>query len=200
VNGPGPDSAAGPLGQVAGWLQEAHAAGIANAEAMALATATAAGAPSVRMVLLKGCDERGLSFFTNTESRKAGELAENPRAAVAVYWQPFGRQVRAEGRVELLPREEAQAYFDTRPMGSRLAAWASPQSRPLEDGAELERLFADAERRFAGTERPPLPPHWGGYLLVPDVVELWESRPNRLHDRTCHRRTADGWRVTVLAP
>jgi pyridoxamine 5'-phosphate oxidase len=189
-----------PHAQVAAWLAEARQAGIPNADAMALATATPDGAPSVRMVLLKACDGRGLTFFTNTESRKAAELASNPRAAAAVYWQPLGRQVRAEGVVTRLPGPEAQAYWDTRPRGSRLAAWASPQSRPLPGRRALEDLFARAEERFTDVNDPPLPPHWGGYLLTPATVELWESRPNRLHDRIRYARDGGAWRRERLAP
>ena len=184
-----------PLAQLEGWLAEARAAGIVHPEAMALATATPDGAPSVRMVLLKGSDTRGIAFFTNLESRKAEELAANPRAAgVLHWWQPLDRQVRVEGAVQALAEREVQAYFDTRPLGSRLAAWASPQSRPVDDRAELERLYAEAEERFAGIADPPLPPHWGGYLLVPDALELWQNRPNRLHDRIRYERDGDGWR------
>jgi pyridoxamine 5'-phosphate oxidase len=189
-----------PRAVVAAWLADARAAGIENAEAMALATASPDGAPSVRMVLLKGCDERGLVFYTNTESRKAAELAANPRAAVALYWQPLNRQVRAEGRVVTLPGDETQAYFDTRPRGSRLAAWASPQSAVLEDRAALERLLAEAEARFEGVERPPVPPHWGGYVLDPAAIELWEGRLDRLHDRLRYERRGAGWAVSRLAP
>jgi pyridoxamine 5'-phosphate oxidase len=191
---------ADPLAEVAAWLAEARVVGIPNAEAMALATATPDAAPSVRMVLLKGCDDRGLAFFTNTESRKARELDANPRAAIAIYWQPSGRQVRAEGRVERLPEMEARQYFDTRPRGSRLAAWASPQSRPVADRAALDALYAGVEERFAGVDDPPLPPHWGGYLLAADAVELWESRSNRMHDRLRYRRDGDTWSVERLAP
>ena len=194
------DLAAEPYEQLALWLAEARAAGIVNAEAMALATVGAGGSPSVRMVLLKGCDARGLVFYTNRESRKAIELAANDRAAAVLYWQPLERQVRAEGTVVPFDRGETEAYFDTRPRGSRLAAWASPQSRPVADRAELERLYAEVEQRFAGVEDPPLPETWGGYLLVPDAFELWHGQPNRLHDRIRYERAGDGWRTTRLAP
>ena len=190
-----------PLAQLDAWLAEARAAGIVHPEAMALATATAAGAPSVRMVLLKGSDTRGITFFTNLESRKAEELTANPRAAAVLHWwQPLDRQARVEGVVQALTEREAQAYFDTRPLASRLAAWASPQSRPVDDRAELERLYAETEERFAGIADPPLPPHWGGYLLVPDALELWQNRPNRLHDRIRYERDGSGWRAYRLAP
>ncbi len=189
-----------PLPQLEVWLEEARAAGIVNAEAMALATASPDGAPSVRMVLLKGHDRRRITFFTNLESRKAEELAANPRAAGTLYWQPLARQVRLEGAVQPLPQEHAEAYFGTRPRDSRIAAWASPQSRPIADRVELERLYAEAQERFTGVGDPPLPPHWGGYLLDPQVFEFWQSRPNRLHDRIRYERDGDGWRRFRLAP
>ncbi len=188
-----------PIAQVASWYAEAQERGVAQPEAMTLATATPAGAPSARMVLLKGIDARGLTFFTNLDSRKAAELAANPRAALVLYWQPLRRQVRVEGRVERLSEAESAAYFATRPRGSALAAWASPQSRPLESREALERLYAGVEQRFAG-EDVPLPPFWGGYLVVPDAVELWEGRDNRLHDRVRYERAGSAWRLTRLAP
>ena len=194
------DLAPEPHTQLAQWLEEARAAGIVNADAMALATVTADGSPSVRMVLLKGCDARGLIFFTNLESRKAIELEASRRAAAALYWQPLERQARAEGPAEPLRREEAQAYFDTRPRGSRLAAWASPQSRPVADRDELDRLYAEVEERFDGIADPPLPPFWGGYLLVPETYEFWQGRSNRLHDRIRYERDGDRWALTRLAP
>ena len=166
---------------------------------MALATATPDGRPSVRMVLLKGADERGFAFFTNYESRKGGELAANPHAALLFHWWPLGRQVRVEGRVERISDEESEAYFDTRPLPSRLAAWASPQSRPLADRAELERLYAEAAARFPGDD-VPLPPHWGGYRVVPDAYEFWQHGDDRLHDRIRYERDGDGWKRERLAP
>ena len=168
------------------------ARGVDVPEAMALATATPDGRPSARMVLLKEADERGFAFFTNRESRKGGELAANPRAALLFHWRPLGRQVRVEGRVEPISDEESEAYFDTRPLPSRLAAWASPQSRPLTDRAELERLYAEAAARFPG-EQVPLPPHWGGYRVVPDAYEFWQHGDDRLHDRIRYERDGDAW-------
>jgi len=188
-----------PLRQFQLWFEEARDAGIEVPEAMALATAGTDGRPSVRMVLLKGAGERGFDFYTNYESRKAGELEANAYAALLFYWQPQGRQVRVEGRVVRVPAEESQAYFRTRPLGSRLAAWASPQSRPLTDRAELERLYAEAAARFPG-EDVPRPPHWGGFRLVPDVYELWQHAANRLHDRIRYERDGDGWKRERLAP
>ena len=166
---------------------------------MALATATPDGRPSARMVLLKEADERGFAFFTNRESRKGGELAANPRAALLLHWWPLGRQVRVEGRVEPISDEESAAYFGTRPLPSRLAAWASPQSRPLADRAELERLYAEAAARFPGDE-VPLPPHWGGYRVVPDAYEFWQHGDDRLHDRIRYERDGNAWKRERLAP
>jgi pyridoxamine 5'-phosphate oxidase len=188
-----------PLRQFRRWFDEARQAGVEVPEAMALATATPEGRPSVRMVLLKGADESGFGFHTNYESRKGGELDANPRAALLFYWQPQGRQVRIEGRVERAPADESETYFRTRPLGSRLAAWASPQSRELGGRDELERLYADAVARFAG-EDVPRPSHWGGLRLVPDAYEFWQHADNRLHDRVRYERDAVGWSRVRLAP
>lgn len=193
------DLADDPLEQLAAWFAEALAAAVAVPETMTLATATPDGVPSARMVLLKGLDERGLSFFTHRESRKGGELEANPRAALVLYWQPQGRQVRVEGRVERLPDAESAAYFASRPRGSRLAAWASPQSRPVADRGELERRYAEAEARFPGAD-VPLPPSWGGYRVVPEAVEFWQHDDHRLHDRIRYARAGDGWTRERLGP
>jgi pyridoxamine 5'-phosphate oxidase len=183
------------------WFAEARAAGIHEPEAMALATATPDGTPSARMVLLKGHDERGFAFYTNRESRKGGELLVNPRAALLFHWAPpLHRQVRVEGRVERMSDEDSLAYFATRPRVSRLGAWASPQSRPLGSREELERLVADVERRFAAEEELPLPPHWGGYRVVPEAFEFWQGRDGRLHDRARYTRDGGAWRRARLAP
>jgi pyridoxamine 5'-phosphate oxidase len=188
-----------PLTQFQRWFAEARDAGLPAPEAMALATATAEGRPSVRMVLLKGADERGFDFFTNYESRKAGELEANAQAALLFHWQPLGRQVRIEGRVARIPNEESEAYFRTRPLESRLAAWASPQSRVLASRDELERLYAEAVERFPGDE-VPLPPHWGGFRLEPESYEFWQHGDDRLHDRVRYEREDRGWRRARLAP
>ena len=188
-----------PLRQFRRWFGEALEAGVPVPEATALATATQVGRPSVRMVLLKHSDERGFAFHTNYESRKGVELAANPQAALLFHWQLQGRQVRVEGWVERVTPEESDQYFRTRTPASRLAAWASPQSRPLADRAELERRFAKAEARFCEAE-VPLPPHWGGFRLVPDAYEFWQHGDDRLHDRVRYERDGDGWRRFRLAP
>jgi pyridoxamine 5'-phosphate oxidase len=194
------DLAPDPIEQIRAWFREAEEAGVVFPETMTLATASADGRPSARMVLLRGIDARGLVFFTNTESRKAQELDANPLAALVLYWQGAGRQVRVEGRVTRVSDEETAAYFATRPRGHRLAAWASPQSRALGGRSELERRFAEVEERFGGAEEVPLPPFWGGYRVEPDAVEFWESRENRMHDRVLYTRAAGGWARVRLAP
>ncbi len=188
-----------PLKQFERWFAEARAEGLPAPEAMALATATPDGRPSVRMVLLKDAGEQGFDFFTHYESRKGGELAANPHAALLFHWQRLGRQVRVEGPVARITAEESEAYFVTRPLESRLAAWASPQSRTLESRDELERLFADTKERFPGAE-VPLPPHWGGLRLEPDAYEFWKHGENRLHDRVRYTRDGAAWRRERLAP
>jgi pyridoxamine 5'-phosphate oxidase len=178
------------------WLEEARAAGVEPPEAMTLATADGNGRPSARMLLLKGADERGFTFFSGYESRKGRELADNPRAALVFYWGPLGRQVRVEGSVRRLSEEESDAYWATRPPRSRAAAAASRQSEPIESRDELEAEF---ERFLAGDELPR-PARWGGYLLEPDAIELWRHRDDRLHERARYTRTRDGWRRRLLAP
>ena len=186
-----------PLRQFATWFDEAAAAGAAVPEAMALATATRDGRPSVRMVLLKGFDERGFAFYTGYESRKGQELAENPQAALLFHWP--GRQVRIEGRVELLPAAESDAYFASRPRASRLSAIASRQSEVLSGREELEVRVAELAERFADAE-PPRPARWGGYRLVPEAYELWQHRDDRLHDRLRYRRDGERWLIERLSP
>jgi pyridoxamine 5'-phosphate oxidase len=188
-----------PLAQFRAWFAEAAQAEPARPEAMALATATPAGAPSLRMVLLKGVDERGFAFFTNLESRKGVELAANPRAALLFHWRTLGRQLRVEGSVVRVPDEEATGYFASRPVGSRIAAIASPQSRPLVDRAELERLVEETRDRYPGHD-VPLPAHWGGFRLVPEAYEFWRHGDDRLHDRLRYERDVTGWSRTRLAP
>ena len=188
------DLDADPVAQLRAWLTEARAAGGGLPEAMTLATATRDGAPSARMVLLKDAGDRGLSFFTNYESRKGLELAENPRAAIVLYWHALGRQVRVEGSVERLPAPESDEYFESRPPGSRRSAAVSPQSSVIGSRGELERAT-----ELLGDD-VPRPESWGGYLLVPSVWEFWQHRVDRLHDRFRYRPGEDGWIVERLAP
>ncbi len=189
-----------PLRVLETWLAEARDAGLHEPDAAALATATADGVPSVRMVLVRGIDENGLRFYTSYESRKAGELALNPVAALVFHWQPpLERQVRVEGPVERLDEADSRAYFDGRPRGSRIGAWASPQSSPVADREELDRLYREAEERFAADEIP-LPPHWGGYRLLPLALELWQGRANRFHERARYTRTDLVWSRVRLGP
>jgi pyridoxamine 5'-phosphate oxidase len=188
-----------PIVQLRAWLAEAQQAA-PLADAMTLATADAQGRPSARQVLLRGLDDRGLIFFTNRASRKAGELAANPRAALLFHWYELGRQVRVEGPVEPVDGDESTSYWRTRPRASQLAAWASPQSQPLSGREELERLYVQAGRDL-GQGEVPLPPFWGGYRVVPEIVEFWQHRDNRLHDRIRYVRAgAAGWRRERLAP
>ena len=190
-----------PQVTLARWVKEAREAGMFEPEAAALATATREGAPSARMVLVRGLDERGLKFYTNYESRKGADLAANPRAALVFHWgPPLQRQARVEGLVERLSEDESLAYFRTRARTSQLGAWASPQSRTLPDRDELDRRYAEAEARFAGEDDIPPPPFWGGYRLLPHTFELWQNRASRLHDRARYEREGSGWSRVRLAP
>lgn len=196
------DLAPDPITQIerwlAGWLEVAPN----EPGAAVLATADPSGRPSARNVLVRGVDQRGLTFFTSYESRKGVELAANPQAAILFSWVPLLRQIHVGGRIEQVSPEQSDAYWANRPRGSQLAAWASEQSKVLADRAALEARFADAERRFASQD-VPRPPYWGGYRLVPDTVELWQGRPNRMHDRLRYQRPAgnlDGWEVVRLSP
>jgi pyridoxamine 5'-phosphate oxidase len=187
-----------PVAEFNAWLEEARAAGVPHPEAMTLATADASGRPSARMLLLKGADDLGFTFFTGYESRKGRELAENPRAAIVVYWNALGRQVRVEGPVRKLPAEESDAYWATRPARSRAAAAASRQSEPIAGRDELEAEF---ERLLAEhADAVPRPERWGGYVLEPEVIELWEHRDDRLHDRYQFTRAREGWQRERLSP
>jgi pyridoxamine 5'-phosphate oxidase len=191
--------AADPIEQVRAWLRAAREAGIFEPEAMTVSTVGDDGRPSSRFVLLRGLDERGFSFFTNYESAKGRALAQRPYAALTFGWLVVHRAVRVEGEVERLPAEESDAYFASRPRGAQLSAWASPQSTVIGGRDELDRAMAEVEARFEGAE-VPRPPHWGGFLVRPDRIELWQGRLNRLHDRLRYVRDGDGWRIERLAP
>lgn len=197
-----PDAAdhADPFALFAAWYDAAEESGLLHPEAMALATSTPDGRPSVRMVLLKDVDSEGFVFFTNYESRKASELDANPAASVCFHWANLERQVRIEGSVERTSEEESRAYFTSRPRGSRIGAWASAQSRVLEDREDLENRVREIRERFRG-EDIPLPPFWGGYRLRPRRMEFWQGRADRLHDRLVFQReTGGGWSTRRLYP
>jgi pyridoxamine 5'-phosphate oxidase len=188
-----------PLALFNSWLDEARAAEGLNAEAFAVATATPEGAPSVRIVLMKGADDRGIVFFTNYSSRKGLELSGNPRAALLFFWPSLGRQVRIEGPVMKVDRAESETYARSRPRESQLSALASPQSEPVPDREWLERRVEELDREHAGAELP-VRQDWGGYRVEPEAWEFWQHRDNRLHDRERYEKTRDGWRVERLAP
>lgn len=188
-----------PIALFGQWFEDAKRAGLYLPEAMMLATADRNGVPSARMMLLKGFDERGFRFFTNYGSRKGSELGENSKAALVFYWGRLQRQVRVQGQVEKLTEEESRAYFETRPRGSQLGAWASEQSAVLASRDELEQRFREVSARFEG-QAVPLPPFWGGLRLVPDRIEFWQGRADRLHDRLAYTRKSEGWERVRLSP
>jgi pyridoxamine 5'-phosphate oxidase len=204
------DALADPIAQFQSWFADVLEADRHDPTAMTLATADRDGRPSARIVLLKGYDERGFVFYTNYGSRKGRELEENPRAALVFYWPDFDRQVRVEGTVERASREESEEYFRSRPRGSRLGAWASPQSTVIDGREELERRLREVEERFpagdagdtadTAADVPP-PDFWGGYRLRPEVIEFWQGRPSRLHDRLRYSRLPEGgWKIERLSP
>jgi pyridoxamine 5'-phosphate oxidase len=192
-----------PLAQFARWMQDAINAGLPEPNAMVLATATRDGVPSARTVLLKGVDGRGFTFFTNTDSRKGAELAANPRAALVFPWHALERQVRVSGPVSVVDRAEAGAYFASRPHGSKLGAWASPQSQVIGGRADIDARLAEVSERWTEGDAVPLPDFWGGYRVAPEEVEFWAGRADRLHDRLRFRSdpdAPDGWLLERLAP
>jgi pyridoxamine 5'-phosphate oxidase len=194
-----PDVGPDPIEQFRVWLAAARAAGIYEPDAMTVSTVGADGRPSSRYVLLRGLDERGYCFYTNYRSAKARALDAHPYAALTFGWLQIHRSVRVEGTVERLPEAESDAYFAGRPRAARVGAWASPQSEVISSREELERAAAAVEQRFAGVEIPR-PPHWGGFLVRPERIELWQGRAGRLHDRLRYDREGDGWRIVRLAP
>ncbi|MFN2644208.1 MAG: pyridoxamine 5'-phosphate oxidase [Burkholderiales bacterium] len=187
-----------PIAQFARWFDEALRAGVPLANAMTLATVDAHGAPSARIVLLKGIEQGGFTFFTNYQSRKALELEAHRSACLVFMWSQLERQVRIDGAVERVSADESDAYFSTRPLGARLSAWASPQSEIVPDRGTLERAAHAARERYG--DSPPRPPHWGGYRVRPRAIEFWQGRADRLHDRLVFTLEAHGWRLVRLAP
>lgn len=190
-----------PIRQFDRWMNEAQAAQVVQPTAMTLATATADGVPSARMVLLKGFDAHGFVFYTDYRSQKGNELAHNPRAALVSFWAELERQVRVTGRVTKVTHEESAAYFNSRPLGSRLSATASHQSSVIDGRAALDSRVVELAHRYDTGNPPPLPEHWGGYRVRPDTVEFWQGRQSRLHDRLLYTRDGDGiWRIERLSP
>lgn len=188
-----------PIEQFQIWFSEAQSAKLFEPNAMTFATATLNGIPSARMLLLKAFSDNGFTFFSNYDSKKGVQLADNPHAAIVFYWPELERQVRIEGIVEKLSPLESDSYFQTRPTGSRLGAWASPQSRVIEDRSWLEAKHNEFRQQHKHDEIPR-PPYWGGYILVPGIIEFWQGRPNRLHDRIEYYRDGDVWKFRRLAP
>ena len=193
------DVSPNPFEQFGIWMEQALAADVLDVEAMALATASSDGTPSARVVLLRGYDDRGFSFYTNYESKKGTDLAVNSQCALVFHWREIERQVRIQGKAKRVSEEEAEKYFATRPRGSQLGAWASKQSAVLNNRQELEQRWQALQAHHAGHEIPR-PAFWGGYQVEPEMMEFWQGRRSRLHDRLCYLKTKDGWKIERLAP
>ena len=191
-----------PIAQFKTWFWEAQQAGLPEPNAMTLATSTSDGYCTARIVLLKELDENGFVFYTNYESRKGRDLTDNPHAALVFYWAELERQARIEGRVDRVPRQQSEAYFKSRPRGSRLGAWVSHQSEVIQSRKMLEARLRDLEARYAGTDEIPVPDYWGGFRVRPHSIEFWQGRPNRLHDRLRYLRNSEDeqWRIERLGP
>ncbi len=194
-----PDLAPDPVAMFRHWMHDAVVAGLHEPNAMVVATVSPEGRPSSRMVLLKGLDERGFVFYTNFDSRKGRDLEATSAISLLFPWHDLQRQVRVEGTASRVPEGESQAYFSSRPRASQLGAWASPQSDEVASRAELQAAYDEAELRFAGQD-VPLPPNWGGFRVRPDLVEFWQGRRGRMHDRLVYRRDGEGWTTARLAP
>ena len=192
------DAGADPLRLFAAWLEEAVQAGLPLPNAMTLATVTPEGAPDARIVLLKGLERGGFAFYTNYSSRKARQMQTRPQACLVFQWSELERQIRIEGAVEKVTAAESDAYFASRPLGARLSAWASPQSAPVASRQILEKSMEEARKRHG--DAPPRPPHWGGYRVIPQRMEFWQGRADRLHDRLLYTAAAAGWKIERLAP
>lgn len=188
-----------PIAQFKSWFGQAKKTGLPLYESFTLATVGEDGRPDARMLLLKGVDQRGFVFYTNYESRKAGEIEKTPYATIVFHWNELFRQVRIEGRLERVTTQESEAYFHSRLRGSQVGAWASRQSSVIADREELEKKVRECEAKFRG-QQVPLPPFWGGYRLLPERIEFWQGRPSRLHDRLCFRREDSGWKMVRLSP
>ncbi len=195
-----PDLAPDPLTMFRRWMEDTVASGLHEPNAMAVSTVSAEAKPSSRLVLLKAVDERGFVFYTNYDSRKGEDIDANPSVALLLPWHDLQRQVRVEGTATRVSQQESEDYFAARPRGSQLGAWASPQSREVSSRSELDDLYEGVEQRFGDSGEVPLPPQWGGYLVRPDVVEFWQGRKGRMHDRMVYRREGDRWGVVRLAP
>ncbi|MCR9251373.1 MAG: pyridoxamine 5'-phosphate oxidase [bacterium] len=194
------DVASNPIDQFKKWFEEAMNSEVYVSNAMSLGTADKSGQPSVRIVLLKGIDEKGFKFFTNYESSKGQQLMDNPKAAATLFWPELERQIRIEGAIEKLTHQESEKYFHSRPIGSQIGAWSSPQSKKIESRGELEDKEALFKEKFDGLEKIPKPDHWGGYSIVPNSIEFWQGRENRLHDRILYELKDGNWVTSRLAP